>query len=573
VVISRIKSLRSWGLRLALLPLSLKRHLLSYGTVAVVATGVMIPRMLAPNFGLLDDGVTIYVSSYILQEFKAGNWGVLFGMESDRGRFKPLVLLYYTIPYAVSGLSPLGYFVMQWLGLVLTGIIIFKLVEAATSNLPSSILSSVFYLLSPPIFENYYTLSKGEPPMVLWLALSLLFLNQSTNIQAYDKKLSYRLFLTSMLFLSLAYFTKETVHAMVLISGLWTISAWWQSQYSKRYEMLKNRYKYFFVNLLIVSIYWGVRYFSGTVEVASGEDSGKYQLVLGNMYASTLKYMSWYIRDFSYLVPILLFALYPDCVSQRRKIFSGNMCLLDSLLWIVGWAVIMLPWHSSLEYYLLPATLGVSIIAGIGVSTIARHLCNPLRGIRIFVRVALFCILLMNSICLMNGFTNGRVQISVDSVNSELLDYLALNIPPGGTLLVNLPEPNEYVVEIGLHLALLKQRQDVRVRYFKSLHLPTDAGAFIVTPIMENQPYPSVRIAVHEEGARAWKAELHAQLRDNAKLMDQKVEKVRLFMVAVETTICPWLIRANVLDGVYCGVKRPAIDTRLFHYGWEVYRI
>jgi hypothetical protein len=33
------------------------------------------------------------------------------------------------------------------------------------------------------------------------------------------------------------------------------------------------------------------------------------------------------------------------------------------------------------------------------------------------------------------------------------------------------------------------------------------------------------------------------------------------------------LMRANVQDGVYCGVTKPAIDKRVFRNGWEVYRI
>jgi hypothetical protein len=561
------------ALRPPFLPLSLRRYLLTYGTILLVTTGVMVPRMRTPNFGLLDDGVTIYVSSHILQEFKVGNWGELFTMESERGRFKPFVLLYYAIPYAVSGLSPQGFFVVQWLSLLLTGIIIYKLVSAATRNLLAGILSSLFYLISPPIFENYYTLSKGEPPMVLWLALSLLFFYKSSKTLNYGNKRSHRLLLTSGFFLALAYFTKETAHAMLLISGLWTIGALWKTQQSQRDWLIESRYKYFFVNLIVVSIYWGVRWLSGTVEVPAGEDSGKYQLMWGSVYASILKYMTWYVRDFSILLPIIFFVLYLAYASQRRKIFSEILCILDWLLWIIGWTVIMLPWHSSLEYYLLPTAFGVSIIAGIGVSVIVHHLYDPLREIRIFARAALLCILLMSSICLVNGFTNGRIQVSVDSANTDLVHYLALNIPPGGTLFINLPEPNEYVFEIGLHLALLKQRQDIRVRYFNSLHLPTDSGAFIITPILQNQPYPSVRIAMHEGGAKAWKAELHALLGDSAESVYQRVEGLPLFLVAVETTVCPLLTHANVLDGVYCGVKKPVIDRRFFRYGWEVYRI
>jgi hypothetical protein len=212
------------------------------------------------------------------------------------------------------------------------------------------------------------------------------------------------------------------------------------------------------------------------------------------------------------------------------------------------------------------------VIAGIGVSKIVKNICNQSCVIRILASVALLCVLLSVSIGLTNGFTNARIQISVDSVNANLVEYLASNIPVNGILFVNIPEPNEYMFEIGVHLSVLKQRPDIRVHYFDRFKLSSDVAVFIVSPIMQNQPYPSVRIAVQEDGAKIWKSELHTKLGDGAALVYEKVETVPLFTVAVETVICPWLMRTHVRDVAHCGVNRPVIDRRVFRYGWEVYR-
>jgi hypothetical protein len=373
--------------------------------------------------------------------------------------------------------------------------------------------------------------------------------------------------------LSIAYFTKETAHAMLLISAIWSLTTIDQIRNAQNRHVSETRLKYFIINIIIVGTYWGARVLSATAGISSGEDSWNYKFAREIFYTSLLRHIGWYVRDFSYLLPILLFLGGLMFVVRRNDQPPRNLSLLDCVLWIASWTAIMLPWHSTLEYYLLPATLGVSMIAGIGVSAMAKHLRDPSKAVRRLAGMTLVCVLLMSSIGLANNFTNGRIQVAVDSANSDLINYLARNMPEHGTLLVNLPEPSEYVFEIGLHLAVLKQRQDIYVRYFNSLEQATDSDAFIVTPIMQNQLYPSVRIAVQEGGAKIWKSELDAKVGDRATLVYQTVKKVPLFTVAVEKTVCPLLMRANVQDGVYCGVKKPAVDMGVFHYGWQVYRI
>jgi hypothetical protein len=198
------------------LPLPLNRYLVVYGIILMMATGVMIPRLCEPNFGLLDDGVTIAAVSSLLQQFNAGNWGIILGFEGERGRFRPLYWLYYAIPYYLSGPSPFGFFVAQWLSLVLTGIVIFSAVEVTTKDPLAGALSSLFYILSPPVIENYYTLSKPEAPLVMWLAVSLYFLWRSSETLTSNRLRGYVLLGCSILPLTLAYFTKETALTTLL---------------------------------------------------------------------------------------------------------------------------------------------------------------------------------------------------------------------------------------------------------------------------------------------------------------------------------------------------------------------
>jgi hypothetical protein len=212
-------------------------------------------------------------------------------------------------------------------------------------------------------------------------------------------------------------------------------------------------------------------------------------------------------------------------------------------------------------------------MAGIGLSAIMNYIYDQSRMIRIFSKIILSCVLILACFVLANGITNGRIQVAIDSSNKDLIDFLALHVPVNGTVLVNLQEANEYVFEIGVHLAALKQRQDIRLRYFYDLDFEADAGAFAVTPIMKNEPIPTVRSTMYEGVAKIWKSELLAKLGSRGKLVDQKAKRVQLLMIALETPICPVLMWADIPHGFNCGGVRPVIDTRIFTYGWEVYRI
>jgi uncharacterized membrane protein len=167
-------------------------HLLMCGIVALLATLIMIPRISSPNFGLLDDGVTLAVSSSILREAKAGNWKFVFGLERDRGRFRPFYWLYYASLYSLFGPNPSRFFVSQWLSLILTGLVIYGIVWTVVKDHFASLFSGLAYVLSPTTFENYYTLSKPEPPLVLWLTLSVFFFLRS--VAAFDAKQKYNFF-------------------------------------------------------------------------------------------------------------------------------------------------------------------------------------------------------------------------------------------------------------------------------------------------------------------------------------------------------------------------------------------
>lgn len=551
--------------------LRLKPHVIACGLLVLLATFLMAPRLASPRFGLLDDGVALHVSRAILESADAGDLTLIFRLERDRGRFRPVYWAYYAGQYAIWGANPLGFFVGHWLSFVLTSLLVYGCVAVATNDRRASLFSGLAYLLSPPVVESYYTLSKPEPPLALWLAASLFFLVHSRATTVSNLGRRRGLFAASAFFVLLAYFTKETAHAMLLVSGLWMVhrlGAGPAPRDQADFDLLR---RYFVANLLIVGLYWGAHWVFGIAAIPAGEDSRHYALTADRMFSGLLKHVAWYLRDFPFLVPVTAFFV---VIRRRGSDILASMrtpLVASAALWLVAWTVVMLPWHSTLEYYLLPACIGAAIISGIGLSAASRCIADSHRATRLISKSALICAVVLTPCVLANALTTGRIQVAVDWSNSRLIDYLALNVPGHGTVLVNLPEPNEYVGEIGAHLAVLKERRDITVGHLDSLEGELGSGIFVVTPLIKNQPLPTVRTALYESGANTRNAELHARFARGAKRVYHEVQRVPLLLLALDEPACPLLIRAGILDGVYCGARRPILDTRIFEYGWEVY--
>jgi len=362
---------------------------------------------------------------------------------------------------------------------------------------------------------------------------------------------------------------------MVLVSGLWAGAAFFRERGLAAHPVLRVTAGYFIVNLTMAAVYWGTRSLSGTSAVVAGTDSAHYVVMPGAVLNSLARYLAWYVRDFPFLMPLLAFVAGVFFASRRTKWEREWCVVVGCVLWIVGWTVVLLPWHSALEYYLLPAALGASILSGVGLSAVIRSARRGSVSIRTVSGVVLLFVLCLGLTTLLNGVTNGRIQVAVDRSNGRLIDYLAQSVPQDGTVLVHLHEPSEYVFEMGLHLALLKHRGDIKIGYFSGSSLSTSPGAFIVTPVVRNQPLPAVRLGVWEGDVAADRPELLKLLGDSAKPAWQDVSQVALLAVCVEKPVCRALLAVGA-DGrgvTWCGAERPLIDTRVFEYGWEVYRM
>jgi hypothetical protein len=530
--------------------------------LAALTLAVMVPRLVSAQFGLLDDGVTIYVSRALGTALEQGDPTLVLRLEHERGRFRPCYWLFGALQHAVWGASPLGFFIGNALALLCTALCVSATVAGVSRDRLAGLLAGVAYVLSPPVIEGYYTLSKPEVPLALWLAVSLWgWVSARVEAERAPRR-SRRLFVVSAVALFAAYFTKETAQVMVLVSGGWVLATWLTRRGAHPPGAARIDRWYLAVNLAWTTLFWAIRVGVGTAAIAAGGDSQRYALNGAAIVSSALGHAVWYARDFPLLVPLLAFLAWRRVRGTRLD----PWLLAVPVLWVLAWTAIMLPWPTIYEYYLLPAAIGVAIVMGIGTTEVVRAL-STLPGPGKAVAVALVIVMIVClPLTLANAVTNGRIQLAVDAANARVVDFLAATSPPGGRVLVHLTPPNEYVDELTLHL-VLKGRSDVRVQYRDDPATHDGQPALIARPYVSNRPMPGVRLPVPDRGAAP------SPDADRGHLVQRVRQRLRMLATPVPRSICDVLARSDAHATLFCTGQRRFLDRRTFEYGWEVYRV
>jgi hypothetical protein len=73
-----------------------------------VAGLVMLPRLASPQFGLLDDGLTLQTGREMI-----GRWSISLHLIPETGRFFPAYWLVHSAILGVGGVSPLAFFTVN----------------------------------------------------------------------------------------------------------------------------------------------------------------------------------------------------------------------------------------------------------------------------------------------------------------------------------------------------------------------------------------------------------------------------------------------------------------------------
>jgi hypothetical protein len=545
-------------------PFSSRRLLLFLQQIAVyspvlIAILIMLPRLLSPQFGLFDDGKSMITA----QQISRGDWS--FQFDTPDGRFRPVYWLSFALVYLLFGLRPFWFFLVNALVLAGTAGCLVQLILNLGKGRWQAWLTGMLFVLACPVIENYYTLSKGEPWQLFFLALSLLVASRYRSAASRWAKVG-RIGLIAVMIL-LANLAKETSVLVAAIALVWYLA----DRLVRRKQLSRSKggpYRaYLAAGLISAVVFLLMR--TGLVSGALQTQgyTNYYIFTLGQIQASLVRWSGWLVRDFAYLAPLVLGIVVLWVV---RKKLSQAMLMFQALVWAAAWVAVFLPWYFMAEYYMLPAAFGLAVFSGTLLTVLAEAWKAERAWVKWFTGLALGIFALLFILVLPNEISSARIQLAVDAANAETLRTLAEVAPQDSTVLVNIQVANEYVDEIAMQLAVYFGRSDLVVEAFRSPELALSGTYYILAPQVNHQPLLTDRMGVVEATQNDWNASLQAYIESHPgwQVTATVGKQFRLFIVDLPRLLCP-LIKTRS----FCATPSPLVDLGPFTYGWTVYSL
>jgi hypothetical protein len=521
---------------------------------------VMLPRLAAPEFGLLDDGLTLQTGREVF-----GHWWSVVHLIPDTGRFFPAYWFVYAIVFAVVGAHPLAFFAVILLLFACLLAILTRAIQIGGGTPLQAGVAAVLLAACGPAVEAFYTLSKAEPLQMIWIGIALLA--TAASAASSQRPRTVALVALAVGALAFAYATKETSVALIPIGIAWVAIERWSSR--ERGAHWRFACTFLAVNLVAAALFAWLRWSFAPLALAQGWYTRAYSLNLDTVGPSLFRTASWLIRNFAFLLLLVPIA----ALSRVRGYLPPRRLLLYACAWVIPWLAVYLPWPATFEYHLLPFAFGAAVLGG--AIAVALHDVGR-RDPSVWMRRAAWSLLTLAALLwlmtVVNAATDARVQLAVDRANTRLVEFLA-GLPAGSRVLVNSPASNEYVYELPLHLAEIKRRPDIAVEHIAR---PTFGArpreVFAVSLEAANQPVPTVRVILDRPAGERADAVLAAVREGRAERVYSHEERAAVLELGVHRLLCR-VARPRLIDYSYCGTGRGVIFRRTFSYRWQVHRL
>ncbi len=527
----------------------------------LIAVLIMAPRLASPQFGVMDDSL-IYVE---VQKLLQGDLGMSYDLQA--GRFRPLYWLYYTLIYLLAGPNPFWFF-FGHLVILLVLLVEIRLLMKAMGALDWQILlTSLVFVFSIPIIENFYTLSKGDPLSLVFILASLLCFEKLKRAERASHKWAFVIlaFLNGLF----AIWAKETAYIMAPISACWAGIVLIQR---KKFSVQEQKsYLFFFLSMAAsMAAFFLIRALFGSPPVSEGSFTARYDFALGSLLERIPRWITLYTSYYHYLVPtailvlIVLFTHKELDAKQKLPFFTWG-------IWLLAWAGALLPWEFARAYYLLAFSLGAAILIGWFALPIADMLKQSPKKLRWMITALAAASLLMFMASLTHYRTHAKAQLIFDRMNHQMLEITTQITPPDGLVFISLEERKEYVEGIEYFLVDFYGMNEIEYTHIdvgtlERLHLYH--GGVVNMPYVNNMPALLVRAGVDNEFTMLWNEIVLRNQGNRLILVDQVREDFRIVNLNLSVVLCPL-----VGPHGYCEHPDPFLDTRKFTYGWDIFTI
>jgi hypothetical protein len=527
----------------------------------VVAVLIMLPRLVSPQFGIMDDSL-IYVE---VQKILEGDLSMSYDLNA--GRFRPLYWLYFTLIYIMAGSNPFWFFFGH---LVLLLTLLFEirlLMKALRAEEWQILLTSLVFLFSIPIIENFYTLSKGDPLSLIFILASLLCFEKLKSAGNTRDRWIFAL----MAFLDglFAIWAKETAYIMAPITACWAGIVFLQrKKFSSRDKMA---YMIFFICMAAsMGAFFIIRALFGAPPVSGGGFTARYDFTIESLMARIPRWITLFASYYHYLLPVailivvLIFIKRDVAREQKLPFFTWGV-------WLLAWIGALLPWEYARAYYLLSFSLGVSILIGLFAPYILDQVKYPSKSPR-WITIGLSVAgLLLFLASLTHYRTHARTQLIFDRMNQHMLETTVEITPPDGRVFVSLEERKEYVEGIEYFLVDYYGLTEIDYTYIsveilERLHWYS--GGVVIMPTVNNMPSLLVRAGVDNEFTMLWNEIVLRNKGDRLIPVTEFRKEFRIINLNLPVVFCPLVGPRG-----FCENPDPFLDTRLFSYGWEIFTI
>jgi len=537
-----------------------KRKILIILIPFLIVTLIMLPRLVSPQFGFFDDARMLAQSKDLLQ----GD----FSMSHDKqaGRFRPAYWLYYTAIYLVAGYRPFWFFIGH---LLLFYILLLELRlilnEMGFSDL-QVLITSLIFVLTMPIIENFYTLSKGEPLQLVFI-LGAVILSYRGESQ---KRINLQRILLPALCNLLAIMVKETAIVMLPIFTLWAAIDFLRREPDSK-KAFRSSLSLLFAAVFAVAVYFLLRSIWGATALLGGSYTDRYLFVTTSIIQKVLRWSTQFAFYFHYLIPIILLVILLFFFDKNSFTVKEKRLIAFWSSWSLFWFGILIPWEYAELYYLLPFGFGVSILIGIVIPPVIRSVNanqnfkgSLLAGLGIIAGI-LFILTMPNYV------TDAKTQMTFDRVNQDMLDFITGNTSQDAAIYINIQTSNEYSEKLEVYLREHFQLTDItygNINAERMEKINDQTGAIILMPFIKNQPRLTVRAGVEEIYQQQWNDKLLETTESNREPLKTFEETFRISNINLPVLLCPVLGNRG-----FCENPDPIIDTRLFNYGWEIFTI
>src|SRR6267143_2888877 len=227
----------------------------------VLAALVMLPRLASPQFGLLDDGLTLQTGREVI-----GRWSSVLDLIPETGRFFPAYWLVYSLIFGIVGVRPLAFFTVNVLVFAAVLAMLARLVRLSGGTSLQAAVAALVFALSGPAIESFYTLSKAEPLQLTWIGVSLLA-TAASAIEARSVRRAGLIALAAITLL-LAHATKETSLVLVAVSLGWLAIE--RGSARPRPAWARFAATYVVVNLAAAATFTALRWYYAPLGLAEG---------------------------------------------------------------------------------------------------------------------------------------------------------------------------------------------------------------------------------------------------------------------------------------------------------------